>query len=659
MDFQRKKHSKKNLLDLYYNLLKTRMIEEKMIRLLKQGKISKWFSGIGQEAISIGATLALEENEYILPMHRNLGVFVTRNISLTKLFSQFQGKANGFTKGRDRSFHFGTHEHHIIGMISHLGPQLALADGIALANLLEKNEKTTLVFTGEGGTSEGDFHEALNLAAVWDLPVIFFIENNGYSISTPTSEQFKIKSFAEKGPAYGIETHVIDGNNVLEIFETIQKISKSIKKKPRPVLIEAKTFRMRGHEESASNDFVPKDLFEEWAKKDPLFNYEKYLKSEGLLDLDTITTYSVEIENDINEAVRNVFEIEEEIKANPQQELQDVFAPYISKSIVAKGKKIELRYVDTIRHTLDQNLARNPKLILMGQDIAEFGGVFKATEGLVDTFGKDKIRNTPLCESAVIGAGLGLAINGYKSVIEMQFGDFVSCGFNQIVNNLAKSHYRWGQAADVVVRLPSGAGTSAGPFHSQTNEAWFYRVPGLKIVYPSTPYDVKGLLNTAIDDPNPYIFLEHKSLYRSVKEFIPEEYYTIEVGKANIIKKGNDLSIVTYGIGVHWCESLLAEFDDYDIELIDLRSLLPWDKQTIEASVKKTGRLLLLTEDNLTGSIISDIAAWVSEHLFQFLDAPVKRVGSLDTPIPFAKNLEDQYLAKSQLKQAITDLLEY
>jgi len=446
---------------------------------------------------------------------------------------------------------------------------------------------------------------------------------------------------------------------VLEIFETIQKISKSIKKKPRPVLIEAKTFRMRGHEESASNDFVPKDLFEEWAKKDPLFNYEKYLKSEGLLDLDTITTYSVEIENDINEAVRNVFEIEEEIKANPQQELQDVFAPYISKSIVAKGKKIELRYVDTIRHTLDQNLARNPKLILMGQDIAEFGGVFKATEGLVDTFGKDKIRNTPLCESAVIGAGLGLAINGYKSVIEMQFGDFVSCGFNQIVNNLAKSHYRWGQAADVVVRLPSGAGTSAGPFHSQTNEAWFYRVPGLKIVYPSTPYDVKGLLNTAIDDPNPYIFLEHKSLYRSVKEFIPEEYYTIEVGKANIIKKGNDLSIVTYGIGVHWCESLLAEFDDYDIELIDLRSLLPWDKQTIEASVKKTGRLLLLTEDNLTGSIISDIAAWVSEHLFQFLDAPVKRVGSLDTPIPFAKNLEDQYLAKSQLKQAITDLLEY
>lgn len=635
------------------------MIEEKMIRLLKQGKISKWFSGIGQEAISIGATLALEENEYILPMHRNLGVFVTRNISLTKLFSQFQGKANGFTKGRDRSFHFGTQEHHIIGMISHLGPQLALADGIALANLLEKNEKTTLVFTGEGGTSEGDFHEALNLAAVWDLPVIFFIENNGYSISTPTSEQFKIKSFAEKGPAYGIETYVIDGNNVLEIFDTIQRLSKSIKKKPRPILIEAKTFRMRGHEESASNDFVPKDLFEEWAKKDPLFNYERYLKSEGVLDLDTITSYSVEIESDINEAVKTVFEDEEEIKASQLNELQDIYAPYNKKEILAKGKKIELRYVDTIRHTLDQNLAKNPKLILMGQDIAEFGGVFKATEGLVTTYGKEKIRNTPLCESAVIGAGLGLAINGYKSVIEMQFGDFVSCGFNQIVNNLAKTHYRWGQAADVVVRLPSGAGTSAGPFHSQSNEAWFYRIPGLKIVYPSTPYDVKGLLNTAIDDPNPYIFLEHKSLYRSVKEFIPEEYYTIEVGKANVIKKGSDLTIVTYGIGVHWCESLLAEFDDYDIELIDLRSLLPWDKQAIEASVKKTGRILLLTEDNLTGSIISDIAAWVSEQLFQFLDAPVKRVGSLDTPIPFAKNLEDQYLAKSQLKQAITDLLEY
>lgn len=629
-----------------------------MINLLKQGKVSKWFAGIGQEAVSIGACLALEEDEYILPLHRNLGIFTARNIPLNRLFAQFQGKLSGFTKGRDRSFHFGTKQHHIIGMISHLGAQLAVADGIALAKKLKKEDKVSLVFCGDGGSSEGDFHEALNVAAVWDLPVIFLVENNQYSISTPVEEQYKIKSFKEKGPAYGIETVEIEGNNILEVYQTVKKLATSIRKNNRPVMIEAKTFRMRGHEESANNDFVPEQLFEEWAKKDPIYNYEQYLKAEGIIDHDSIENLYGQTEDDIEDAIKIANE-EEEIHSTPEAEAEDLYQPFEFNTRIHSHSGTELRYIDAIRETLDENLKLHNNLILMGQDIAEFGGVFKATQGLVEKYGKDRVRNTPLCESAILGAGLGLAIDGYKSVIEMQFGDFVSCGFNQVVNNLAKAHYRWGQNADVVIRLPSGAGTGAGPYHSQTNEAWFYRVPGLKIVYPSTPFDVKGLLNAAIEDPNPYLFFEHKALYRSVKENVPAEHYIIEPGKGKLISSGEDLTVITYGQPVHWVKNLLKDLDENSIDLIDLRSIVPWDQEMVSRSIKKTGRALLITEDNLTGSILGDISAWIMENLFDHLDAPVQRIGSLDTPIPFAKNLEDNYLPKNRIKDAIETMLEY
>ncbi len=602
--------------------------------------------------------LALEEDEYILPLHRNLGIFTARNIPLNRLFAQFQGKLSGFTKGRDRSFHFGTKQHHIIGMISHLGAQLAVADGIALAKKLKKEEKVSLVFCGDGGSSEGDFHEALNVAAVWDLPVIFLVENNQYSISTPVEEQYKIKSFKEKGPAYGIETIEVEGNNILEVYQTVKKMATSIRKNNRPVMIEAKTFRMRGHEESASNDFIPKQLFEEWAKKDPIYNYEQYLKAEGIIDHDTIESIYGKMEQEIEEAIK-IADEEEQIKSSTALETEDLYEPFEFNTRIHSHSGSELRYIDAIKETLDENLKLHNNLVIMGQDIAEFGGVFKATQGLVDKYGKERVRNTPLCESAIIGAGLGLAIEGYKSVIEMQFGDFVSCGFNQVVNNIAKSHYRWGQNADVVIRLPSGAGTGAGPFHSQTNEAWFYRVPGLKIVYPSTPFDVKGLLNAAIEDPNPYLFFEHKALYRSVKENVPAEHYLIEPGKGKLVSSGEDLTVITYGQPVHWVKNLLSELDANSIDLIDLRSIVPWDQEMVTRSIKKTGRALLITEDNLTGSIVGDISAWIMENLFDHLDAPVKRLGSLDTPIPFAKNLEDNYLPKNRIKEAIETMLEY
>lgn len=659
MHFDRKNYSDKILKELYEALLRPRMIEEKMLILLRQGKISKWFSGIGQEAISIGSTKALENDEYILPMHRNLGVFTTRNVPYSRLFAQFQGKLSGFTNGRDRSFHFGTNDYNIVGMISHLGPQLAVADGIALANQLTKQKKATLVFTGDGGASEGDFHEALNVAAVWDLPVIFVVENNGYGLSTPSNEQFRFKSFVDKGPGYGIDAIKVDGNNVLEVYDTIKQLAENIRRNPHPVIVEAMTFRMRGHEEASGTKYVPKELMEKWAKKDPLENYEQYLLKEKVITEADIKKYRKAIQKDIDSGLEKAY-AEDMPQATTDRELADMYAPFVQEVKPPSSEtKSTKRYVDAISDGLRQSLEKYPELVVMGQDIAEYGGVFKITEGFVDKFGKDRIRNTPLCESAIIGIGLGMSIKKQKSVVEMQFADFVTCGFNQIVNNLAKSHYRWGQNADVVVRMPTGAGVAAGPFHSQSNEAWFFHTPGLKIVYPSNPADAKGLLCAAIEDPNPVIYFEHKFLYRSLSDDIHDDYYTIEIGKANLVEEGTDLSIITYGMGVHWAKEVMQTLPELSADILDLRSLLPWDKEAVEATVKKTNRVLILHEDCMTGGIGGEISAWISENCFRHLDAPVLREASLDTAVPFSPALEQNFLPKGRLKQKIKDLVEF
>lgn len=659
MEFEIKGKNKKLLKTLYTELLKPRLIEEKMLILLRQGKISKWFSGIGQEAISIGSVLALEKDEFILPMHRNLGVFTGRGVEYGQLFSQFQGKETGFTKGRDRSFHFGSKKHNIVGMISHLGPQLSIADGISLAHKINKDKKVSLVFSGDGGASQGEFHEALNVAAVWHLPVIFMIENNGYGLSTPSAEQFKFKSFVDKGPGYGIDAESIDGNNVIEVYETIKKWAQSLKKNPRPVIIEANTFRMRGHEEASGTKYVPKKLMDHWAKKDPIANFEKALLDHGIIDENFISATRIKINEDINKGLESVYATPA-ISSDEIRETEDLFSEYQFKSLSPKTKKKEeKRLVDAIREGLYQSMEKFPDLILMGQDIADYGGVFKVTEGFLQKFGKERVRNTPLCESAIIGIGLGLSIMGKKSMIEMQFADFVTCGFNQIINNLAKIHYRWSQNADVVIRMPTGAGVGAGPFHSQSNEAWFFHTPGLKIVYPSTPYYAKGLMISAIEDPNPYLFFEHKYLYRSINEEIPIDYYNIEVGKGRIAKEGNEISIITYGMGVHWALQIADEYEEGFIEVVDMYSLLPWDKELLMKSVSKTGKVLILHEDTLTGGIGAEWSAWISEHCFEKLDAPVIRVASLDTPVPFAANLEQNFLPKARLKGKLAELIAY
>jgi len=657
--FDRRKQKDDTLLQLYKNILTPRLIEEKMLILLRQGRIAKWFSGIGQEAISVGVATALQRDEFILPMHRNLGVFTTRGIPMNRLFCQFQGKPSGFTQGRDRSFHFGTQEYNIVGMISHLGPQLGVADGIALANKLKGDKKVTVVFSGDGGASEGDFHESINTAAVWDLPVIFVIENNGYGLSTPSNEQFRCKSFADKAIGYGIEGVTVDGNNVLKVYETVKNLAESIRENPRPVLLECVTFRMRGHEEASGTKYVPKELFDVWGRKDPVNTFEKFLLDEGVLTEEIIEKLRNEIKQDIDAGLELAYA--ETLPApDTKKELDEMFMPCtINDTSNQSGTKTNKRLIDAVSDGLRLAMRKHENLVLMGQDIAEYGGVFKITDGFVDEFGKGRVRNTPLCESAILGAGFGLSINKHKAMVEMQFADFVSEGMTQIVNNLAKSHYRWGQNADVVVRMPTGAGVAAGPFHSQSNEAWFFKTPGLKIAYPAFPSDAKGLLLASFEDPNPVMFFEHKALYRSIDEDVLDEYYTIPFGKARLVKEGTQVTIVTYGLGVHWALELLNAHPEISADLIDLRTLAPLDTQAIYDSVKKTGRAFVLHEDTLTGGIGGELSALITEHCFEYLDAPVMREGSLDTPVPMNADLEINFLPKERFKEKLMKLINY
>ncbi len=661
MHFDQKDISNETIKSLYKNLLLPRMIEEKMLVLLRQGKISKWFSGIGQEAISVGATMALQSDEWIMPLHRNLGVFTSRNMPLSKLFKQWQGNKDGYSKGRERSFHFGTKEHHICGMISHLGPQLAIADGVALAYKLRKQKKVSVTFTGDGGTSEGDFHEAMNTAAVWDLPVIFIIENNGYGLSTPTNEQYRCKNLIDKAAGYGIEGVQIDGNNILTVYDTIKGVRDYCIKNQKPYLIECMTFRMRGHEEASGVKYVPKNLFEEWEKKDPIKNYEEWLLEENILSANDILAIRTETKNHIEEELKVGFK-SEKIVPDTEEEVDDVYAGRVGNGkwgMGITGSSSEKKFINAISDALEQSLNKHSDLILMGQDIAEYGGAFKVTEGFVEKFGKERIRNTPLCESAIVGTTLGLSLEGYKSVMEMQFADFATVGFNQIINNLAKIYYRWGQNADVVIRMPTGGGVGAGPFHSQSNEAWFVHTPGLKVVYPSSAIDAKGLLIAAINDPNPVLFFEHKALYRSITGLVPDEYYEIEIGKAKHIQEGEDISIITYGAGVHWALDYAQKNTHVSIDITDLRTLLPLDFEAIRKAVSRTGKVLILHEDSLTGGVGGEISAWIAEHCYTLLDAPIMRCASLDTPIPFNIELEKNFMAYSRLGETIEKLMAY
>ncbi|MCC6133270.1 MAG: dehydrogenase E1 component subunit alpha/beta [Acidobacteria bacterium] len=654
------------LCGLYREILFPRLIEEKMLVLLRQGKLSKWFSGIGQEAISTGVVAAIEKDDWILPMHRNLAVFTGRGLDLVRLLRQLMGKDGGYSKGRERSFHFGTLEHHIVGMISHLGSMLPVACGLGLAAKLRGKRQIAVAFTGDGATSEGDFHEAVNLAAVWKLPVLFVIENNAYGLSTHVSEQYACTDLIDRASGYGIPGVVVDGNDLLAVIREVQCAAFRARAGDGPTLMEFKTFRMRGHEEASGTAYIPKHLFETWSKKDPILRLETQLFENHILTPDQAAEIRLAMKERIDEAVDEALASAEPV-STAERELADVYAPpatEVGKSDLPElGRESgpEARYIDAISQGLRQAMRHSDRVVLLGQDIGEYGGAFKVTAGFIDEFGKERVRNTPIIESGAIGAALGLSLDGFTPMVEMQFGDFISCGFNQIANNLAKKHYRWGARVAVVIRCPVGGGMGAGPFHSQNVEAWFTHVAGLKVVAPATPVDAKGLLLAAFEDGNPVLFLEHKFLYRSVKGPVPEHYYTIPIGKGRVAREGRDATIITYHAGVNWALKAAEELgrEGKDVEVIDLRSLLPWDKDLVLASVKKTGRALVLHEAPLTGGYGAEIAATIGQEAFEWLDAPVTRLGALDTPVPFSKLLEETFSPKARLLPALRELLRY
>lgn len=646
------------LLELYAGMLKSRLVEERMIVLLKQGRLKKWFSGIGQEAISVGVVTALEGDEFIFPLIRNLGVFVGRGIPLDKLFAQLFGKGSGFTEGRDRSFHFGALEHAIVGMISHLGPQLSVANGAALARRLNSEAKVTVAFTGDGGTSEGEFHEALNLAAVWDLPVIFVVENNQWAISTPSSGQYRCKALVDRALGYGIEGVQIDGNDIETVYQTIRELAQSIRANPRPALVECLTYRVRGHEEASGTKYVPNEKIEEWKTRDPLLTFEKKLLTAGVLTEKGVENSRIELQHEIDRCAEEVLLLDEP-SSTIEREIAQVSRPRTAEYTKPSAGTKKLRFVDAIHEGLGLAMERFPELVLMGQDIGEYGGVFKVTDGFVGRFGKDRVRNTPLCESAPAGAALGLSLLGKKAVLEMQYADFVSCAFTQIVNNIAKIYYRWSAPASVVIRMPTGAGLGAGPFHSQSTEAWFAHVPGLKIVYPSTPADAKGLLISAIEDPGPVIFYEQKLLYRSLDGEVPEGYYSQPFGKGRIVRDGDRVTVITYGLGVVKAQEILDRHPELSVRLLDLRTLIPWDKELVKESVAKTNRAIVLHEDTMTAGFGAEIAAFIADECFTDLDAPVRRFASIDTPVPFATALENNFLPWDRFERGLIELVTY
>lgn len=660
MDLTKKKLTKKESVRIYKSLLLPRRIEERMLKLLRQNKISKWFSGIGQEAISVGVGLSANPEDFILPMHRNLGVFTARNVPLYPLFCQLFGKADGFTGGRDRSFHFGIPEHRIIGMISHLAAMMPVADGIALAKKLKGENSVAFSFCGDGASSEGDFHEALNLAAVWKLPVVFIIENNGYGLSTPINEQYACKDLSDRAIGYGMKSFQIDGNNIFEVMDTV-KAARKLALKGEPVLIEAKTFRMRGHEEASGTHYVPDVMLQDWADRDPILRFEQYLDGNSILGLNHFKKVKDEVDQTFKSELKKALQADDPI-FDKEEQLGRVYCkeePLVPKH--SNGITYEKRFVDVIQSTLWQAFDEDDSFLIMGQDIAEYGGVFKITEGFLKEFGEDRIRNTPIIESGVLGAALGLALEGFKPVVEMQFADFISCGFNQIVNNLAKTHYRWDSPVNVTIRAPHGAGIGAGPFHSQSVEGWFMQVPGLKVVVPGTVEDAQNLLYSALYDPNPVLFFEHKKLYRSLRASVPDKATYEPLGKAKIQREGTDATIITYGMGVQWAIAAAEEFEQQGVslEVLDLRTLLPLDKDTIKTSVQKTGRVLLLQEPSLTLGPLSEISAIISEECFEWLDSPLVRCASLDMPIPHDKGLEAGFMADSKLHEKLLDLLKY
>lgn len=669
--------------------------------LLLTGRVSKWYSEVGNEATTVPAGLALEPGDALCTLHRDLGAILAVYLDAGRIFPGFDfgavdpqkpepvailrrlacqllGKGDGFSQGVERSFHYGylAPDEDIlhVGMISHLGSMIPVAAGCAFAFQQDGSDRVAINFIGEGGTSTGDFHEGLNMAAVWKLPLILVIENNRYAFSTPADLQYAAEKLSDRGVGYGIAAGTVDGNDPDAMAEAYDRAVARARRGDGPTLIEAMLGRMRGHSEGDDSlKVVPKEDLERYVAADPVPGYRRRILDEGVADEATVERLEQRVKDLVEEAIGQALE------ASPptaETARRAVFAPVPEPSPVgpsASGPVSETMledarestYVEAVTRALWEEMERDEKVVLLGQDIGVFEGAFRVTRGFHERW-PHRVFDTPIAESGTIGIAVGASLLGYRPVVEMQFADFVSCGFNQLVNVAAKLFYRWQIPCPLVVRLPSGGGAGAGPFHSQNPEGWFAHTGGLKVVCPATAHDALGLLKASIRDPNPVLFFEHKFLYRRIKEKLtsaPGETDGVgRLGEAAIRREGTDLTLVAYGASVWAALDAARELETEGIsaEVVDLRTLVPFDEETVLASVKKTSRVLIVHEDQLTAGFGAEVAARVADGGFTDLDAPVRRVAYPDRPSPFAKALEQELLpGKDKVLAAARELMSF
>lgn len=651
--------SRKLLHEFYRFMLLTRRFEARISALGKEGKlVGGFFSSLGQEAISVGTTLALKPEDWVAPMIRNIGTVLVRGYTPAELFSQFLARRGGPNRGKDSNLHFGDPAHGVVGCISHLGPLVPIMTGVAMAGRMRGQGRVTMTYLGEGGCSVGDFHEGLNLAAVQKAPFVLVVENNGWSYSTPLESQTLVKDIASRAVGYGIRGLIGDGNDVVEVWKLTRRAVEDARAGGGPQLLEFKTFRRKGHAEHDDAKYVPREQVEAWTARDPIDRFEAWLRDHGKMTDAERRAIHGQIDRELAEgeriaaadrppdpaeAIRGVYADDAIVAVTPWARREGDPVTAEPTEVVPPDAGGDVTYLEAIRRALFEEMERDDRVFCIGEDIGSYGGAFRVTQGLLEKFGAARVIDTPIAESATVGAALGAALAGMRPVVEFQFIDFISCAFNMIVQFVAKMRWRTGQAAPMVLRGPCGAGVHAGPFHSQTPEMWFVHTPGLKVVMPATPADARGLLKAAIRDDDPVVFLEHKYLYRRIKGSLPGGEGIVPIGRAALRAEGDDLTIVTYGAMVH---TVMAALPDLGLsaEVIDLRTLCPLDRGAVVRSVRKTHKLMIVHEDTRTGGIAGEIAAVVNEEAFDALDGPIVRVTAPDAPVPFSPNLEEAFL---------------
>jgi len=677
---------------LRYAFMKlARDFDSRFEALLLTGRVSKWYSEVGNEATTIPAGLALGAGDALCTLHRDLGAILAVYLDparafpgfgfgepdgrrpdpdplMTRLACQLLGKGDGFSQGVERSFHYGylAPEHGIlhVGMISHLGSMIPVAAGCAFAFRQAGSDRVAINFIGEGGTSTGDFHEGLNMAAVWKLPLILVIENNRFAFSTPAHLQYAALRLSDRGPGYGVAAETVDGNDPDAMAAAYGRAVARARAGEGPTLIEAMLGRMRGHSEGDDSlKVVPKDELAGYVAADPVPAYARRLEDDGVMDAATRERLEARVAEMVEVAITRALDA-------PPPAVEVAFRPALAPvpeavlrpaPAIFRPAPVETTYADAINQALREEMERDESVVLMGQDIGVFEGAFRTSRGLYARW-PHRVFDTPIAESGTIGIAIGAALLGYRPVVEMQFADFITCGFNQLVNVAAKLFYRWQVPCPIVIRLPSGGGVGAGPFHSQNDEAWFAHVAGLKVVCPATASDAMGLLKAAIRDPNPVLVFEHKYLYRRIKETLPEGEHLARLGEAKVMRQGRHLTLIGYGASTWTCMEAAGELakSGTEAEVVDLRTLVPYDEETVLASVKKTGRALIVHEAQLTAGFGAEVAARLADAAFPWLDAPIRRVAFADRPVPYAKNLEKALFPdKDKVLAAARELLAF